>query len=62
MPEVVPGASTHVSLDDMSLCPGIWMDRRKLLGALAGIPALPLAARAQEPSRNYRLGMQPERS
>lgn len=33
------------------------MNRRKFLGALAGVPALPLVARAQEPNRNYRLGM-----
>jgi len=33
------------------------MNRRKFLGALAGVPALPLVARAQEPNRTYRLGM-----
>jgi putative ABC transport system substrate-binding protein len=33
------------------------MDRRKFVSALAGLPALPLVARAQEPSRTYRLGV-----
>lgn len=33
------------------------MDRRKFINALGGVAALPMVLRAQEPGRNYRLGV-----